>query len=90
MLCRSGHFRQRLALVSPCHHMACTGDVDLCLKAIAFDVTRLQHLEKFGVQRTSIDLESKLGNFGANGRQLIFSIKKETADDSGKLQCNSL
>ena len=68
MLGRGGDFRQRQAAVTPGHHVAGAGDVDLGLVVFALDGARLVHLEQFRVQRPSVKLKDQLGDFRSSSK----------------------
>ncbi len=66
MLSRCRNLGQGQPAVTPRHHVTRRSDVNLRQIAPAFHRLRLVHVEELGVQRTSVELKSKLGDFRSN------------------------
>jgi hypothetical protein len=60
------YFGKNDPIVPPSDNMSRTRDVDFGRESISFDRSRLQHLEKFRVERSPIQLKGEFGDFGAN------------------------
>ena len=69
-----GHLGQRQARVTPGHHVAGAGDVDLRGVAAALDRAGLEDLEQFGMERTPVKLKSQLRHFRPDGEHADTSL----------------
>ena len=80
-----GHFGERLALVTPGHDVAGTGDVDRGFIVPPLDRAAAVNHEELWVQHAPIQLKNQFSDFGSDGEHGAGSFRKHQAGGQGSL-----